>query len=268
MSKPTMQDIADALSVSRITVWKALSNRPGVSDSMRAQIHQKATEMGYFHTPSQDTTATVSAQLPPHSRTVAVAVCRPESSLFWMQIIHQIAKDLSKHNVNLMYTYLPTNYKAGYVLPEPLTNGTVDGVIVLNTYSAPLLRLLSSLPIPKVFLDTVPSVPYNQLHGDLLIIEGRDLIRQITSNLLRHGCRKLSFIGDVEYAQTNKNATRDFWMRCMSMGSFQTPVFTLPGHWVFVPIMRKSVTFWTFANHAGRYRLCQRLYCSFHPALS
>ena len=29
MSKPTMQDIADALSVSRITVWKALSNRPG-----------------------------------------------------------------------------------------------------------------------------------------------------------------------------------------------------------------------------------------------
>ena len=68
MSKPTMQDIADALSVSRITVWKALSNRPGVSDSMRAQIHQKATEMGYFHTPSQDTTATVSAQLPPHTR--------------------------------------------------------------------------------------------------------------------------------------------------------------------------------------------------------
>ena len=112
----TMQDIADALSVSRITVWKALSNRPGVSDSMRAQIHQKATEMGYFHTPSQDTTATVSAQLPPHSRTVAVAVCRPESSLFWMQIIHQIAKDLSKHNVNLMYTYLPTNYKAGYAV--------------------------------------------------------------------------------------------------------------------------------------------------------
>lgn len=67
MSKPTMQDIADALSVSRITVWKALSNRPGVSDSMRAQIHQKATEMGYFHTPSQDSTATISAQLPPHT---------------------------------------------------------------------------------------------------------------------------------------------------------------------------------------------------------
>lgn len=229
MSKPTMQDIADALSVSRITVWKALSNRPGVSDSMRAQIHQKATEMGYFHTPSQDTTATVSAQLPPHTRTVAVAVCRPESSLFWMQIIHQIAKDLSEHNVNLMYTYLPTNYKAGYVLPQPLTNGTVDGVIVLNTYSAPLLRLLSSLPIPKVFLDTVPSVPYNQLHGDLLIIEGRDLIRQITSNLLRHGCRKLSFIGDVEYAQTNKERYEGFLDALHEHGIIPNPSLYLTG---------------------------------------
>lgn len=189
----------------------------------------KATEMGYFHTPSQDSTATISAQLPPHTRTVAVAVCRPESSLFWMQIIHQIAKDLSEHNVNLMYTYLPTNYKAGYVLSEPLTNGTVDGVIVLNTYSAPLLRLLSSLPIPKVFLDTVPSVPYNQLHGDLLIIEGRDLIRQITSNLLRHGCRKLSFIGDVEYAQTNKERYEGFLDALHEHGIIPNPSLYLTG---------------------------------------
>lgn len=165
MSKPTMQDIADALSVSRITVWKALSNRPGVSDSMRAQIHQKATEMGYFHTPSQDTTATVSAQLPPHTRTVAVAVCRPESSLFWMQIIHQIAKDLSEHNVNLMYTYLPTNYKAGYVLPEPLTNGTVDGVIVLNTYSAPCCGCYPLYLYQRFFWTRFPLSPITSYMG-------------------------------------------------------------------------------------------------------
>ena len=157
MSKPTMQEIADALSISRITVWKALSNRPGVSDSLRTQVHQKAKEMGYFQ-------AEESAQSLPRSRTVAVAVCRPESSLFWMQIIHQIAKDLSAHNVNLMYTYLPTHYKDGYTLPEPLTNGSVEGVIVLNTYSAPILQMLADLPLPKVFLDTVPTMPSSQLH--------------------------------------------------------------------------------------------------------
>ena len=47
MPKPTMQDIADALSTSRITVWKALNNRPGVSEALRRQILQKAQELGY-----------------------------------------------------------------------------------------------------------------------------------------------------------------------------------------------------------------------------
>lgn len=203
MSKPTMQEIADALSISRITVWKALSNRPGVSDSLRTQVHQKAKEMGYFQ-------AEESAQSLPRSRMVAVAVCRPESSLFWMQIIHQIAKDLSAHNVNPMYTYLPTHYKDGYTLPEPLTNGSVEGVIVLNTYSAPILQMLADLPLPKVFLDTVPTMPSSQLHGDLLFIEGRTLVRQITNRLLDRGYLKLGFIGDVEYAQTNKDRYKGF----------------------------------------------------------
>ena len=47
MPKPTMQDIADALNTSRITVWKALNNRPGVSEALRRQIQQKAQELGY-----------------------------------------------------------------------------------------------------------------------------------------------------------------------------------------------------------------------------
>ena len=90
MCKPTMQDIADALSTSRVSVWKALNNRPGVSDALRQQIQEKAREMGYLQQP-----ATAPAAENPHGRNVAVVVCRPESSLFWMQIIHQIAKDLS-----------------------------------------------------------------------------------------------------------------------------------------------------------------------------
>ena len=224
MSKPTMQDIADALSVSRITVWKALSNRPGVSDSMRAQIHQKSHRDGLFPLPSQDTTATVSAQLPPHSRTVAVAVCRPESSLFWMQIIHQIAKDLSKHNVNLMYTYLPTNYKSGLCVAGAFDKRYSRWCHCTEHVFCPLAAAVIFFYLYQRFFWTqFPSVPYNQLHGDLLIIEGRDLIRQITSNLLRHGCRKLSFIGDVEYAQTNKERYEGFLDALHEHGIIPTP---------------------------------------------
>ena len=40
VARITMQELADSLGTSRITVWKALTNRPGVSDTLRAEIQQ------------------------------------------------------------------------------------------------------------------------------------------------------------------------------------------------------------------------------------
>src|SRR5699024_8079773 len=77
-----------------------------------------------------------------------------------------------------------------------------------NIYSEPLLRLLAELPLPKVFLDTVPQVGQQVLGGDLLLLEGRDALRQITGRLLDSGRTRLSFIGAVDYAQTN----HDRWL--------------------------------------------------------
>ena len=47
MSKITMQDIADALGTSRVTVWKTFNHRAGVSDEMKEKILEKAHELGY-----------------------------------------------------------------------------------------------------------------------------------------------------------------------------------------------------------------------------
>lgn len=205
MPKPTMQDIADALNTSRITVWKALNNRPGVSEALRRQIQQKAQELGYGKAGAP---AAGPAAAP--ARTVAVVVSRPESSLFWMQIVHRLARELTLHGWNLMYTYLPAYGEESYALPAALTDGSVAGIIVLNIYSEPLLRLLAALPLPKVFLDTVPGLGQPDLHGDLLLLEGRGALRQITGRLLDAGHTKLSFIGDAGYARTNADRYQGF----------------------------------------------------------
>ena len=87
-----MQDIAASLGISRTTVWKVFSGQDNVSDALREKILLRAKELNY----KIPTTAAVSehpaaldTQLPTN---IALAVCRPESSLFWMSIIHQIAK--------------------------------------------------------------------------------------------------------------------------------------------------------------------------------
>ena len=209
MNKPKMQDIADALSISRISVWKALNDRPGVSDDLREKVLEKAIQIGYLKNTERvfDNDAKVNTTA---SRTIAAVVSRPESSLFWMQIIHQIAKELSGNNINLMYTYMPAHHKDGDTLPSVLSDGSVSGVIVLNIYSEAQLKMLTELPCPKVFLDSVPSLPVYSLGGDVVIIEGRSAVEQITGRLLDSGRKNLGFVGDILYAQTNTDRFNGF----------------------------------------------------------
>lgn len=205
MSKPIMQDIADSLSISRVSVWKALHNRPGVSAELRDRVLKEAVKIGYMrgveHNIENGDTPT---------RTIAAVVSRPESSLFWKRIIHQIAKELSTRQFNLMYIYMPTYYNDGDTLPSILSDGSISGIIVLNIYSEPQLRMIAKLPIPKVFLDGIPSLPLDRMGGDIVLIEGRSAIRQITGRLLDSGKKRLGFIGDIQYAQTNMDRYKGF----------------------------------------------------------
>ncbi len=204
MRKPTMQDIADALDTSRVTVWKAFNNKLGVSDELRQKIHDKAQEIGYI-----PKTQTMHSSSGP-SRNIAVVVSRPESSRFWMEIIHELAIEFAKSNVNLIYSFVPQTYEAGYVLPQSLTDGSISGMIILNVYSERLITMLTGLNIPKVFLDTSPGRTALDLGGDILLIEGFTAVREITKRILDSGLRRISFIGDIIYAQTNEDRYTGF----------------------------------------------------------
>ncbi len=45
--KVAMKDIAEAMNISIVSVSKALGGREGVSERLRAEIIQKAEELGY-----------------------------------------------------------------------------------------------------------------------------------------------------------------------------------------------------------------------------
>ncbi|HWT73321.1 MAG TPA: LacI family DNA-binding transcriptional regulator [Mobilitalea sp.] len=202
MKKATMQEIADALNISRVTVWKALSSHGGVSDDLRMKIFKKAEEMNY-NIPEAIKSFSSEALPKEEPITVSVAVSRPETSMFWMKIIHRLAKDLLKHNINLLYTYLPTKAASNYVLPTVLTNQSVQGMIILNVYDTKILSMLNSLSIPKVFMDVATQIPFESLQGDLVLLEGKRCVSQIVDTIIKRGRTKIGFIGDINYALTN-----------------------------------------------------------------
>ena len=199
MSKVTMQDIADALGVSRVSVWKVFNDQPGVSDSLKSNIIEMAAKLGYSGFMQMGTAAESGNRY----KNVSLVVSRPDSSVFWTDIIHSIAKELALHNVNLMYTYIPSTYNESFQLPDILTGGDISGIIVLNLYDKHIIKRISRLDTPKVFLDTVPSITEKILDCDLVLIEGRSTISEIVDNTVKRGCTRLGFIGDVNYARTN-----------------------------------------------------------------
>lgn len=226
MRKVTIQEIADSLGVSRTTVWKVFGGQAGVSQELRSKVIAKARELNYT-VPESSGLATDSVANTPIN--VALAVCRPETSTFWTTIIHQIAKELSRHHVNLIYTYLPLAVDAGYTLPATLTSGGTHGIIIINVYDEQLLRLLSASPIPKVYLDTSTAVPPSELNGDLVLTENRLSVSRITEQLISSGRKTLGFIGDIDYAQSNHERFEGFSKTLMLHGLSAEPQLSLTG---------------------------------------
>ncbi len=211
MEKITMQDIADALNISRVTVSKAFNNQSGVSDSLRELIFEKARELGYAKVPYLAIEQMQMQQQEHPSRTVSLVVSRPDSAVFWTSIIHRMAQELSSYNINLLYTYVPSVYTKTFNLPQILKNtNNIDGCIILNVYDPTILGMVNELSVPKVFLDTVPALYRLQLNGDLILIEGYRTEYDITESLIQKGHTNIGFLGDIYYAQTNLERYRGY----------------------------------------------------------
>lgn len=208
-----MQDVADALGVSRVTVWKVFNNHTGVSQALRESVLDKAKELGYLKNNFESVSHS-------EEKTVSLIVSRPDSSTFWTNIIHRMAQELSHYNVNLMYTYFPSTFIEGFTMPSILTSNVVHGAIVLNVYDARLIALINDLDIPKVFLDTVPQINTHHLRGDLILLEGYNTLYQITESVLARNPKRVGFIGDTNYAKTNLDRYRGF-RQCMKDHHFE-----------------------------------------------
>ena len=207
MNKVTMQDIADELGISRVTVWKVFNNYSNVSPALRERVLSKAKELGY-------TKGIAELEQTVPEKNISLIVSRPNSSGFWTNIIHRMAQELSFHNINLVYTYMPSGYSNRFKMPAVLTNGAVQGAVVLNLYDEKLVREINQLDMPKVFLDTVPQVNLRELSGDLILLEGQSTIYDITRSVIGRGFRNIGFIGDIHYALTNRDRFEGF-CQCM-----------------------------------------------------
>lgn len=206
MKKITMQLLADSLGLSRVTVWKVLNGRLGVSAETTKKILEAVEKLN-----EEESDASAGGKPPTQlPKNITLVASRADSSYFWMRILDQIVGELNQHGI--AFHYLPANVMklSAEEIEAFLSPARTDGFIAINIYNKEFIDVLKSSSLPKVFLDTIPQYGADELNGDLILLEGEKSTGQLTKNLIDKGCRRLGFIGDIQYAKTNMLRYRGF----------------------------------------------------------
>lgn len=185
----TMSDIGKALNVSTVTVSKALSNKEGVSQSVREQIIEMAQQMGYVYTGSskedgKEKYYNIGILVPNH-------FMNETGNSFYWKVYQNITSSLKKHNSFGILELLDRNYKNH--LPKIISGNKVDGIILLGQMDNEYIDVLYETGIPMILLDF-----YNQdAKYDSIINDSFYSAYMLTNHLINMGHKKIGFIGDI-----------------------------------------------------------------------
>lgn len=233
--RKTLQEIAEEISISRITISKVINRRDGVSEKTRRKVLEALQKNNYKNLRSIASTRpflfdsdrtedpgdrsgdeSASPNLPSESpsskpeKEIAVLCVAPSASDFWMEILHSVAREISRYNYPCRSYYLQRENRAGYHLPANLSHPKMAGLIVINVYDNMLINEIENLKLPTVFLDVTPYRTHKALPGDVLLLDGYYSMMEITEQFLRNGHRELGFFGDINYSLTNYDRWRGF----------------------------------------------------------
>lgn len=186
----TMKDIADKLSVSSVTVSKALNDKDGVSDELKQKIKDLANEMGYR------INTLAKAMKEGYSYNIGVVI--PErftggAQSFYLNFYQSVSKMLEHHNYYGVLQLLSKQDEKDLVLPKIYHENRVDGLIVLGQVSRSYVKALQEMVIPVVFLDFYDE----HLDMDSVITDNFYGSYRATNYLMNSGHREIGFVGDI-----------------------------------------------------------------------
>ena len=207
MKKVTIQDIADALGISRNTVSKAINNADGLADTTREKILQKAVEMGYKQF---SYVAEQSAFLSGNSGTQPKApgeIALLTAGSFDQQHFATLMLDKFKQELlQLGYTlnayFLSEENLVQCTPPVAFDKERVCGIICIEMFDRAYSDMLCSLGLPVLFVDGPHKRGGYSLQADQLYMDNTTAITELVNDMLRKGKRDIGFIGEYEHCQS------------------------------------------------------------------
>ncbi|MGR6761845.1 substrate-binding domain-containing protein [Paenibacillus sp. T2-29] len=197
--KVTIQDIADALGISRNTASKAINGSDSIPVDTRNKVIKKAIELKYKQFAYVETDSII----PKNQGNIALFTCNlPNSSHFGSFLISGLEKRISAEGYNLSIHIVRENETQAGTLPNNFEASKVDGIICIEMFDPQYSELVTSLGLPTIFIDCSVDIFCPDLKADLLLMENEHSVYFVTKSLIDRGFARIGFAGDYKHCKS------------------------------------------------------------------
>lgn len=185
-----LADIANVVGVSTVTVSKALSNKKGVGEELRAQIKRVALEMGYIP-------ASTRIQEEKKYYNIGVIVSQryfdQTYSFYWLMYQELATKALNKNCFTLLEA-VPIKDENQCKSPKLFDGKRINGLVIIGNMDEDYLKMIKKeAQVPVVYMDF-----YQKTHEcDSVISNGYGGMYSVTDYLCSIGHKKIAYIGTI-----------------------------------------------------------------------
>ncbi|MET9615177.1 LacI family DNA-binding transcriptional regulator [Kitasatospora indigofera] len=199
-SRPTMNDVAAAAGVGLKTVSRVVNGESGVSPAMAARVNAAIAELGFRRNDS--------ARLLRTGRTASIALLLEDIADPFSSALSRAVEDVAAAEGCLLFTGSSGEHPPRErELALAFCARRVDGLVVVpagDDHSYLLPETASGTPV--VFLDR----PATGIAADAILSDNAGGAREGVSHLIRHGHRRIGFIGDLPQIHTSAERLRGY----------------------------------------------------------
>ena len=208
--KTTIQDIADALGLSRNTVSKAINNADGLADATREKILDKAIEMGYkqfsYVNELREAAALTSAAPENHPGYLGEIALLTSAFLtqshFASTMLDKFQREISQLGFTMNTHRVTEENIRDMTLPPTFRRDQVKAVLCIEMFNRAYDEMLCELEVPILFVDGPAKCDGVALPADQLYMDNTAEITRFVNDMLSKGQRRIGFVGDYRHCQS------------------------------------------------------------------
>ena len=208
--KVTIQDIADALGISRNTVSKAINNSEGLAETTKEKILKKAVEMGYkqfSYVASNAAASSFPVDIVPETPVFKGEIALVTGSFlshshFASLMLDKFQREIADLGYTLNTHRVTKQNISATTLPITFIKEKVKAIICIEIFDWKYAEMLCGLDIPILFVDGPAKTDGRMLPADQLYMDNTTEITRFVNDMISHGYKRIGFVGNFDHCQS------------------------------------------------------------------